>query len=479
MPYKTIDEIPASLQGIEPPISLGQANIIAAWTDAMERAEDGPESPWGAAIAQFKRLYESDGEKWTKIETKAAVTCECLDCEYIQPLPDGEHCIDIECFECGGEMRRQKRPSSGQLQFISNKIGAKTTRKVHDDVDYLIAPTITIRAGVLNDALVPAEEISAFVGMWNDLPFVLAHPQENGEDTSAKTPDTLAKVEVGRFFNADFSDNRLRGEVWVDVEKCKRLGGDALILFERLEAGEPVEVSTAYYCDEEQSSGEFSGESYSVIQRNLRPDHLAALLHAEGACSWADGCGVPRTNTESRAVKDRPAQEVQQMEELIAQIVEDGRLDLTAEDLSALSEEALTRLVDSLAALATQTELDTELVENETESNAESDETQTANCSEEFEAMVAEFGGVEGVRGILANAQAIQDEQKVGLVTALAANSSLTAEQLDGLDVDTLTALRADLVPADYSGQNGGPQTNQEQLVPLVMPDVFARKEGN
>jgi 2'-5' RNA ligase len=55
-------------------------------------------------------------------------------------------------------------------------------------------------------------------------------------------------------------------------------------------------VSIAYFCDFEQAAGEFGGEAYSAIQRNLRPDHVALLPDEIGSCSVLDGCGANRVN---------------------------------------------------------------------------------------------------------------------------------------------------------------------------------------
>ncbi len=45
MVYKSLKDVNPSLLGIEPPISLAQANEIAAAADAMEKA-DVKGSPW-------------------------------------------------------------------------------------------------------------------------------------------------------------------------------------------------------------------------------------------------------------------------------------------------------------------------------------------------------------------------------------------------------------------------------------------------
>jgi len=70
MPYTSMDEIPAALKGIKPPINLQQANMIAEWADKMESAMDNIKNPWAVAIAQFKRVYEAVDGKWSKKTAK-------------------------------------------------------------------------------------------------------------------------------------------------------------------------------------------------------------------------------------------------------------------------------------------------------------------------------------------------------------------------------------------------------------------------
>ena len=66
--------------------------------------------------------------------------------------------------------------------------------------------------------------------------------------------------------------------------------------------GDIIEVSTGYFADKLDESGEFEGEEYDGVQINLRPDHLAILPNTIGACSVDDGCGFPRTNADSSIV---------------------------------------------------------------------------------------------------------------------------------------------------------------------------------
>lgn len=171
--------------------------------------------------------------------------------------------------------------------------------------EWVVVPVIPIVEGVLNGNLVLRDEIGVFPESWNGIPLPLGHPtDEAGDFVSAQSPEIIEKYSVGYFFNAYMEGSSLKGEMWIDVQKCESMGGDALVFLERVKAGKPTEVSTAYFCFDEEQSGQFHGQPYETISRDLRPDHLAVLLHEEGACNWNDGCGVPRINSNEIGVSD-------------------------------------------------------------------------------------------------------------------------------------------------------------------------------
>jgi len=61
-------------------------------------------------------LYANEPEaagKATGNEEKPRV-CECLKCGHTVTVKADEHCADIKCPECGGEMRRKERPGPGK-----------------------------------------------------------------------------------------------------------------------------------------------------------------------------------------------------------------------------------------------------------------------------------------------------------------------------------------------------------------------------
>jgi 2'-5' RNA ligase len=186
------------------------------------------------------------------------------------------------------------------IQLSVNQILGKPRHETLGGREYLIAPVVAIRSGVLNGEFVPAEEVEKYPEAWNGRPVPLGHPMVNGDPISANTPDQDEK-HAARLWNVIAENGTLKGEIWVDLEKARAIGGDALEVVNRLEAEHPIEVSTAYYRDLEPKSGKLNGARYSGIARNLRPDHLAILLYEVGACSWKDGCGTPRVNMKTNA----------------------------------------------------------------------------------------------------------------------------------------------------------------------------------
>lgn len=169
--------------------------------------------------------------------------------------------------------------------------------QVQDGREYAVVQTVVIVEGVLNGALVTAAEIVACAELWNGQVIPLRHPQDaQGNYISAQDPTVPDADLVGFFRNARVDDNRLVGEMWLDVAKIQQVGGDALITLNRLEAGEIVEVSSAYFCQAAEETGEYKGKRYHEVHRALEPDHIALLPDEVGACSVQDGCGAGRVN---------------------------------------------------------------------------------------------------------------------------------------------------------------------------------------
>lgn len=181
------------------------------------------------------------------------------------------------------------------LCFIGNQV-AEVERRTVGNTDFLVSPGVLIKAGVLNEELVPLEEITAHFSAWNGRPVVINHPRNlDGVNISANHPPVLDALQIGKLFNVNIDDGALKGELWIDVARAQAVHRGREVV-SKLEDGKMIEVSTAYLRDREVRAGSHNGQAFETVARNLRPDHLAILLDVEGACSIRDGCGTPRTN---------------------------------------------------------------------------------------------------------------------------------------------------------------------------------------
>jgi hypothetical protein len=185
-----------------------------------------------------------------------------------------------------------------ELVVVNFRAAGKARRTTFNGRDYLVAPMTLIVPGVVPGSegplLYPLEELARNYQAWNYMPIVINHPLRGGRHVSAREPAILEESGVGFVFNASL-DGRLRGEGWFDVERTRRV--DVRVL-DRLERGEPLELSTGLYVDTEAApqgavwNTPGGPRPYRAVARNYRPDHLAVLPDQRGACAVDDGCGV-------------------------------------------------------------------------------------------------------------------------------------------------------------------------------------------
>ena len=192
-----------------------------------------------------------------------------------------------------------------EMAFTLNTITGEVTTRSWRGVEHLVAPVVAIVAGVLKGELVPAEELQTTTGSWNGRPITLAHPKDDGGGyISANDPAVLDKFQIGHLFAAEFDGNKLRGEAWIDIARANSMGPSGAHLILSLQAGTPVEVSTAYFRQLVGPGGTFNDVKYGGTALDLKPDHLAILTDTVGACSWKDGCGTPRVNEPDQNQKE-------------------------------------------------------------------------------------------------------------------------------------------------------------------------------
>jgi hypothetical protein len=185
-----------------------------------------------------------------------------------------------------------------ELVVVNSRPAGKARRTTFNGRDYLVAPMTLIVPGVVPGSegplLYPLEELGRNYLAWNYMPIVVNHPLRAGRHVSAREPSILEESGVGFVFNTSLND-RLRAEGWFDVERTRQV--DVRVL-DRLERGEPLELSTGLYVDTEAApqgavwNTPGGPRPYRAVARNYRPDHLAVLPDQRGACAVDDGCGV-------------------------------------------------------------------------------------------------------------------------------------------------------------------------------------------
>lgn len=199
---------------------------------------------------------------------------------------------------------------AAQLREIRFRLQLEDTQTLRTEQfagrEYLVAPVIMIQEGVLHGAgaqnaeFCPGSELEKLVVQWNGRPIVLNHPQIRGVYVSANDPQVLEGWAFGYVFNTQYSDAKLKAEAWIDTVRANELGGKFKDVVDRIQEGkDPIEVSTGLYTDVLEEEGTFQGRRYSGRWMNIVSDHLAILPDTIGACSVADGCGIPRLNQDS------------------------------------------------------------------------------------------------------------------------------------------------------------------------------------
>jgi hypothetical protein len=191
-------------------------------------------------------------------------------------------------------VRNDSQTLSAQFQKLTINFtpGAKTRTEMLEGRPHTVVPMVMllegVHAGSSGPILYPWDEISKTPQIWNQKPIVVYHPE-----ASACDPDVVNNRKVGVIMNAkaDAKSKRIPAEAWLEQPRADLIDKR---IFEAILKNEMMEVSTGLYADLEQSPGEWNGEEYQGVARNVRADHLALLPDKIGACSIADGAGLLR-----------------------------------------------------------------------------------------------------------------------------------------------------------------------------------------
>lgn len=400
-------------------------------------------------------------------------------------------------------------------------------REQFEGVEHLVVPVIAAKEMVMNGFMYPAKEFSDWIETWNGIPVPVAHPQVNGMHVSARDKSMQEKTSVGTFFNVEFTkDNKLKGEIWLNIDKAEKLGASYII--DRFESGEIMEVSTGLYSNIDMQPGEFDGVPYQGIIRHIRPDHLALLPNEVGACSLKDGCGAMRNNCgcESEVKESCSCSGENKVKDNIGKalklIAEKFGLNKTTEDNTESNKEEKTDKEADLLEVVRNTsqkpvlvvnneedtdmseevkkieeeikeEISTEEVQEETTEEV-TEEVSTEEESEETESKEEEESEEQKVNSVLSN---LEDEavkeflgnavkefsaKKESLIKEVVANSEFSEEEVKSFKFDHIEKLAKSLKSntkeekkGSYAGSRGASVTANESV--YVAPSIFDKKE--
>lgn len=182
------------------------------------------------------------------------------------------------------------------MELLTANLRPATVKLViSNDRRYLVAPLTLIVPGVLPGSkgplYYPPEEVGRDPEKWNHIPIVVNHPTDwQGNSLSARDPEVAERYKVGYVYRTIFN-GRLKAEAWIDEDLADRI--DPRVT-RNLKAGIPMEVSTGLhtYNIPAENGASHKGRGYIAVARDYRPDHLAILPEAKGACSLEDGCGL-------------------------------------------------------------------------------------------------------------------------------------------------------------------------------------------
>ena len=364
--------------------------------------------------------------------------------------------------------------------YTMAKVQAAPVRRITENsIDYAVMPCVVIAVDEMNGEIVPNVEVKKSTDAWEGTAVTLGHPTVMGIQVSVKD---APHFQIGTVRYPSYVDNQLRVELWIPVGQ----GHEVDIIVNRMEQGEVFEVSSGYFAATERN------ESDVNVQFDIEPDHVAILVNQVGACSVADGCGAPRTNScncpkcqGDMTVEDTTNQVEDQEVEDVGGIQAGGTVVNITNSVPGTSAGddggAAAMMVNSTSTggsagmsyipsivttggwqMTTNDDDEVDLPED-----GGDDESAAADLPEgiaELADLIQEMGGAAAFRDALTTVKANSDNQREALVTRITTNSSVwTADDLTDMPLDTLQKLAATVQPADYSGANAFPVANSSE----------------
>ena len=197
------------------------------------------------------------------------------------------------------------------LLLCTHKVNASNIRREsRDGVEHIIIRSFTLPPDiVMNDIAYLTEDRDKAVELFNRTPVTIEHPEINGQYVSAADPQTDMDFRFGAWNeNAHITDdNRVALDKVINVQKAllvpqgKRLM-DRLDEIEANSGARPLHTSIGVYIDTQEVEPTVNGrgQKYSLVAKDLWPDHDAILLDNVGASTPDQGTGIfPNLNKDN------------------------------------------------------------------------------------------------------------------------------------------------------------------------------------
>lgn len=179
---------------------------------------------------------------------------------------------------------------------VAIKLNSQFRTENRAGTDYRVYPVVMLVEGVhhgvgSDPVYYPPSVLEESAPHWNNMPVTIGHPvNELGDHILCNTDGTIRQQwEVGTLHNVHFSDNKLKGEVWLQTSVITERSPQLLSF---LDNGGNLDVSTGLLAASDGVEGNWNEEQYSGTITDIVPDHIALLPNQTGACSWDDGCGI-------------------------------------------------------------------------------------------------------------------------------------------------------------------------------------------
>ncbi|MDD5220007.1 MAG: hypothetical protein PHV11_05555, partial [Candidatus Bipolaricaulis sp.] len=180
--------------------------------------------PWSTDdVDKFKKGLSAEGKKkW--VATANSVLSECMK----------KGGTDKEC--AAKAVRIANGTNDNEVYSVYSRRQEKgyvIEEKMHQGKNHIVVPVVMMVEGVHYGSHGPLlhsiNELGKFPDSWNGIPVVINHPEIEGRNVSANSPEIIEQQTVGRVYNTYVKDNRkLAAEAWLDEERLQNLSKEVL-----------------------------------------------------------------------------------------------------------------------------------------------------------------------------------------------------------------------------------------------------------